>query len=72
MVPRGAGVLPSEPTAFEALDLNFGQLALFGSYLEVNLLGAQGGPLLVEQLGGWQPSTSFSTAMDPSSSLSPA
>ncbi len=48
MVPRGAGVLPSEPAAFKALDLNFGQLALFASYLEVNLLDAQGGPLLVE------------------------
>jgi hypothetical protein len=48
MVLRGAGVLPREPAAFEALDLGFGQLALFASYLEVDLLGAQGGPLLVE------------------------
>ncbi len=29
MVLRGTGVLPREPAAFEALDLSFGQLALF-------------------------------------------
>jgi hypothetical protein len=40
--------LPREPAAFEALDLSFGQLAPFLSCLEVDFLGAQGGPLLVE------------------------
>jgi hypothetical protein len=48
MVAHGAGVLPCEPAAFRALDLDFGRFALFASCLEVNLLGAQGGPLLVE------------------------
>ena len=48
MVARGAGVLPREPAAFRALDRDFGRLTLFASYLEVNLLGEQGGLLLVE------------------------
>lgn len=48
MVLRGGGVLPREPAAFEALDLNFGQLALFVSSSTVKRIGVQDGPLLVE------------------------